>query len=180
MPGVARSEPIANLSHFRRLMYLRFDGFPFFSTRDVVLVGYGDVWSRDSVMVTIQSIDDGSPEHSELKADHDAKSAKDNTVRIGLRGGFLFEAISTEETRCTTMLKIDIKIRAIPDAIIDWIMKHLAAFFLPMLHKQSRKLAPPKGPLAHLRTDPQNAPVYEEMERRLKSVGATAPAADSV
>lgn len=45
MPGLSRSSLIVNLSHFRKLVYLKSLKFPFLTARDVVLLGYGDVYS---------------------------------------------------------------------------------------------------------------------------------------
>jgi len=58
VPGLSRSSLIVNLSHFRKLVYLKSLKFPFLTARDVVLLGYGDVYSEDSVMVYLVSVDE--------------------------------------------------------------------------------------------------------------------------
>ena len=49
LPGVTQSELITGLSHFRKLVSLRFVQLPFMPLRETVLLGYGDVYSKGQV-----------------------------------------------------------------------------------------------------------------------------------
>jgi len=76
VPGLSHSSLIVDLSHFRKLVYLKSMKFPLVTARDVVLLGYGDVYSEDSVMVYLVSID----ETGAWKSDEEAAAVASATA----------------------------------------------------------------------------------------------------
>ena len=50
IPGVSHSVPIIDLSRFRKLIHLKFLKVPLFTQREAVVLGYGDIYSSDSVL----------------------------------------------------------------------------------------------------------------------------------
>ncbi len=67
--GCAGSDPIVDLSRFRKLVYLKFLKLPMFATREAVVLGYGDIYSHDSVMVYLTTIEQSGPWNPEAEAE---------------------------------------------------------------------------------------------------------------
>jgi len=61
LPGISDSSAISDLSRFRKLLYLKIFKFPMLATREAVVLGYGDVFSHDSVMVYLSTIEATGP-----------------------------------------------------------------------------------------------------------------------
>lgn len=69
-------------------------------------------------------------------------------------------------TRIQASIEFDLKLKIVPPALIDWLMKHLAAALVPMYDKQARKFGK-GGSLEHLTEQGDEAPTYVELRRRL-------------
>jgi len=249
LPGVSGSDPICDLSNFRKLMHLQLLKMPMMAQREAVTLGYGDIYSDDSVMVYLTTIDETGPwnpeaeaayqealreaeekgegeafraavaatsatngsgssggsggggdassssaavdssesswasgapkshNYSEYTAEVDERSKAKGNLRIKIAGGFLFEIKSPTQTKMSAFIKLDLGLPLIPNWVIDFIMKNLAAQFIPMLNSQAAKFEPPKGKLAHLPETPPFKPIYAEMHRRLNAVNDNSAAA---
>jgi len=167
MPGIKRSACLHRMSNFRLLIGVRLDTHWPLDPRDAVIVGYGDVYDERSVMVYIRTT--VGDEYSEYTSEWEAQSRKDGCVRIDLKGGFLLQINESGGTDIATITKIDLKMKFLPSKVLDWIMKKVAMFFIPMIHKQSLKMA--VGGSLHHHTEKLHVS-YEEMHRRLNALEA--------
>lgn len=79
------------------------------------------------------------------------------------------QMISPTQTKMSAFLKLDLGL-PIPNWVIDFIMKNVAAMFIPMLNAQAAKFER-GGKLAHLPEEPQYKGIYTEMHRRLSAMG---------
>ena len=116
-----------------------------------------------------------SRNYSEYTAAIDEQSRAKGNQRIKIAGGFLFQVLSPCQTKMSAFLKLDLGL-PIPDWVVDFIMKQVAAMFIPMLNAQAAKFEA-GGKLAHLPEGPQYAGIYAEMHRRLNAMGGGASGA---
>tara|TARA_B110001452_G_scaffold4357_1_gene4050 strand:- start:320 stop:1747 length:1428 start_codon:yes stop_codon:yes gene_type:complete len=181
VPLVAQSSSVADPSPFRKLVYVRARTFPGLTTRDVVLLGYGDLVASDSVMVYLCSLHDGvawdgegdPPEealpggsYAHLTRETDEMSNREKNIRLRVLGGFVVTAEGKETTRIECFAKVDVRHPLVPGWIIDFIMKNLASVFLTVLSAQAAKYEP-GGKLHGLLSAPENTHTYSELHRRL-------------
>jgi len=80
LPGITQSSLVIDLSRFRKVVYLRTMKFPFITTRDVVVLGYGDIISEDSVMIYLVSVDQEGPWSPEEDANQQAAAQAARTA----------------------------------------------------------------------------------------------------
>ena len=171
LPGVGMCEKVGQVSNFRFQVYLRTIKIPipFLAQRDAVVTGYGDIYSPVSIMAYLTSEVEPYPEAAPKTDKLSPESA--GHVRMELAGGFCFEIVDGSEenpqTRLSANIQIDIKMKMVPPALIDWFMKHVAAQLISMWSKQSTKFGP-GGKLEKLMSEPEMAPTYAELHRRLQ------------
>jgi len=168
IPGIKAALQVCRASNFRRFIHIKAltVPIPFLAPRHAVLTGYGDILSATSVMCYIRSIDPSSlpDEPARVAA---AALTSDSSVAIDITGGFLFEVLSPNETRVSSTMQLDPKLKLLPPRAIDWFMKHVAANLIPMYDKMASKFEP-DGQHAHLMVPPSDdAATYEELRRRL-------------
>ena len=162
---------------------------PAITTRDLVIVGYGDLVAPDTVMCYLASLHDGRPwsgegeppegpapagahSYSEHTLPADTKSAEAGNIRLRVVGGFLFTALDPRRTAVSCFLKLDVVHPLVPPMLIDVFMKNFASMFLILLDKQATK-HDAGGSLHHMLSAPENAPVYAELHRRLSRATGT-------
>jgi hypothetical protein len=178
IPGVGMAREVHRPSRFRKLLYLRAIHFPlpFLAPRDCVIKGYGDIYSPTSIIVYLQSLEgEQSREYAEFQ-EAITKIAPSSSVRMEVKGGFLFEKISEEETQLSALLTIDPKLKLIPPWLIDWFLKHIAGNLIPMYHKQACKFDP-GGKLEQQMSEGEDKDLYMELKRRLAEGRCAAPGA---
>lgn len=181
VPLVVQSSSVADPSPFRKLVYLRPRTFPGMTTRDVVLLGYGDLVASDSVMVYLCSLHDGiawdgegdppqeappGGSYAHLTREMDEMSNREKNIRLRVLGGFVVTAETTSTTRIECFAKVDVRHPLIPGWIIDFVMKNFASVFLTVLSSQAVKYEP-GGKLHGLLSAPENTHMYSELHRRL-------------
>lgn len=181
VPLIVRSSLVADLSLFRKLVYLRPSSFPGMATRDVVLLGYGDLVASDSVMVYLCSLHDGvawdgdgdppteappGGSYAHLTSEVDEMSSHEKNLRLRVLGGFLVTAETVATTRIECFAKVDMRHPLLPGWIMDFVMKNLASVFLTVLNAQAAQYEP-GGKLHSLLSAPASTHMYSELHRRL-------------
>lgn len=169
IPGVTFATQLRAPSNFRRLVYMKClkAPIPFLQQRDAVIVGYGTIYSATSVVVYITTVEDDDPLLDGLTPELNRLSPPGKNVRMGIQGGFIFEALGDGTTRLQATIELDIKMQIVPPQLIDWLMRHLAANLIPMWDKQAKKFDD-HGKLRHLINEGPEAATYVEMNRRLE------------
>ena len=77
------------------------------------------------------------------------------------------------------MMRLDVAHPMVPGWIIDFFMKNFASVFLTLMNGQAAKFDE-GGPLRHLMSEAEHAPVYRELHRRLSGAdGSTLQRASS-
>ena len=178
VPGVSFAKQLVKASNFRRLLYLRAIKIPipFLQPRDAVLTGYGDIYSPTSVIVHVTTLEPDDPRFQEMAEEVERLSPAGSTVRMSIKGGFIFEMLPDGQTRIQCCLEFDIKLKVLPPQVIDWFMKHLAVHLIPKYDHMASKFER-GGRHEQMMHTGDDAETYVELKRRLAVLQAppTAP-----